>query len=152
MRFAVSKRPVSAAQADDGYTLTEMLVVIGIIALIAAFLTPNLLNQLGRSRAKAAELQLQTTVAAVEIFHTDVGRYPTEVEGLQALIHDPGALAGWSGPYLRDAKALNDPWNDPLVYKLAADKRSFYVQSLGADGKVGGTGLNRDLQAPTAEP
>ena len=69
----------------------------------------------------------------------------------QALVHDPGNLTGWSGPYVRDAKALSDPWNDPLIYKLNPDGRSFYVESLGADGKPGGTALNRDLKAP-AEP
>jgi general secretion pathway protein G len=127
-----------------------MLVVIGIIALIAAVLTPNLLGQLGRSRAKAAQLQLDTTAAAVEVFRTDVGRYPTQTEGLKALIAEPPSLSGWSGPYLRDSKSLADPWNDPLTYQLAGDGRSFVVSSLGADGKTGGAGLDRDLRSPAA--
>ena len=151
MRLDFRKRRLSPRSSEDGYTLTEMLVVIGIIALIATVLTPNLLGQLGRSRAKAAQLQLDTTASAVEVFRTDVGRYPTDAEGLQALVHDPGNLTGWSGPYVRDAKALSEPWNDPLIYKLNPDGRSFYVESLGADGKPGGTALNRDLKAP-AEP
>jgi general secretion pathway protein G len=135
-------------RGDGGYTLTEMLVVIGIIALIAAVLTPNLLGQLGRSRAKAAQLQLDSTVAAVESFRTDVGRYPTEAEGLQALVQDPGSVQGWTGPYVRDARSLSDPWNDKIVYKLNADGRTFYLESLGADGKPGGKGLDRDLRSP----
>jgi general secretion pathway protein G len=125
-----------------------MLVVIAIIALIAAILTPSLLGQLGRSRAKAAQLQLDATAAAVEVFRTDVGRYPTQAEGLQALVKDPGTLTGWTGPYLRDTKALSDPWNDPLKYNVDSEGRSFFVESLGADGKTGGTGVNRDLRAP----
>jgi general secretion pathway protein G len=148
MRFLLQQRQLEPREAEAGYTLTEMLVVIAIIALIAAVLTPNLLGQLARSRAKAAQLQLDTTAAAVEVFRTDVGRYPTEAEGLQALVKDPGGAEGWSGPYLRDAKALSDPWNDPIAYKLTSDGRGFYVQSLGADGKAGGTGVNRDLKAP----
>lgn len=148
MRFLLQQRQLDRSEADAGYTLTEMLVVIAIIALIAAVLTPNLLAQLSRSRAKAAQLQLDTTSAAVEVFRTDVGRYPTESEGLQVLIKDPGGLQGWSGPYLRDLKALNDPWNNPIVYKLTSDSRGFYVESLGADGKAGGTGVNRDLKSP----
>src|SRR5579872_7128683 len=127
-------RPADKARVDDssgneGYTLTEMLVVIGIIALIAAVLTPNLLGQLGRSRAKAAQLQLDSTVAAIEVFRSDVGRYPTELEGLQVLAKDPGGLTGWAGPYVRDTKSLQDPWNDALIYKIEPDGRSFYVES-----------------------
>ena len=110
------------------------------------------MGQLGRARAKTAQLQLDTVASAVELFRSDVGRYPSETEGLGALIHEPGGVEGWSGPYLRDPKLLQDPWTDPLVYKLSSDSRSFVVQSLGADGKPGGSGLNRDLQSPAAAP
>lgn len=134
---------------DEGYTLTEMLVVIAIIALIAAVLTPQLLGQLSRARAKTAQLQLDTVAAAVELFRSDVGRYPSTTEGLKSLIADPGAAEGWTGPYLKDIKALNDPWNRPLIYTPDTDGLSFYVESQGADGKVGGSGANRDLRAPT---
>ena len=134
---------------DAGYTLTEMLVVIGIICLIAAALTPGLMGQLGRARVKAAELQLQTVSSAVELFKSDVGRYPTQAEGLPALVTDPGGLQGWTGPYIRDAKALSDPWNRPILYTLDPSGQSFTVESLGADGKPGGTGVNRDLKAPS---
>lgn len=142
------ERKLTREAGESGYTLTEMLVVIGIICLIAAVLTPNLLGQLGRSRAKAAQLQLDTVASSVEIFKSDVGRYPTQIEGLNALVKDPGSLTGWTGPYVKSAQSLNDPWNDPILYKLAPDDRSFYVQSLGADGKTGGTGLDADLRSP----
>jgi general secretion pathway protein G len=143
-------RQLAAADREDGYTLTEMLVVIGIICLIAAVLTPSLLGQMARSRAKAAQLQLDMTAANVEQFMSDVHRYPTQEEGLKALVREPAGVDGWSGPYLRDPRSLLDPWNDPIIYKLAPDGRSFVVVSLGADGKPGGSGVNRDLQSPAA--
>ena len=90
--------PVRLKGGDEGYTLTEMLVVIGIICLIAAVLTPNLMGQLGRARGKAAGLQLETMASAVEMFHSDVGRYPSEQEGLSALVKEPSGVDGWSGP------------------------------------------------------
>ena len=141
---------VVGANSQDGYTLTEMLVVIGIICLIAAVLTPGLLGQMGRARAKAAQLQLDTTAADVEQFYSDVKRYPTQEEGLRALVREPANADGWQGPYLRDQRSLLDPWNDPIVYRLGGDGRSFVVVSLGADGKPGGSGVNRDLQSPAA--
>ncbi len=144
MRRAVRRNALTPP--DGGYTLTEMLVVIGIICLIAAVLTPNLMGQLGRARAKAAELQLQNVAAAVEVFHSDVGRYPSQAEGLGALVTEPGGVEGWSGPYMRDSKALLDPWNRPLIYKLDPDGNHFQIITLGSDGKPGGTGQARDLQ------
>ena len=129
---------------DAGYTLTEMLVVIVIIALIAAVLTPSLLGQLARARAKTASLQLDTTTTSLEMFKDDIGRYPTEGEGLKALVVDPG-IQGWLGPYLKSDKALNDPWGHPIVYTATADGAT--VTMLGADGKPGGKGADQDLTA-----
>jgi len=137
---------------EAGYTLTEMLVVIGIIGLIAAVLTPALIGQMSRARAKAAQLQLETVASQLEMYMSDVGRYPTGEEGLAALVAPPPGADGWTGPYVRDAKALNDPWGRPLVYKTNGDARGFQVVTLGADGKAGGRGADRDLGSPTDTP
>jgi len=135
---------------QEGYTLTEMLVVISIIGLIAAVLTPTLMGQLGRAKAKAAQLELNNLAAAVELYHDDVGHYPTKDQGLAALIKEPDAVQGWTGPYLKDTKALNDPWGRPIVYSVQMDDSAFSVETLGADGKPGGSGVNRDLTAPAS--
>jgi general secretion pathway protein G len=127
-----------------------MLVVIGIIGLIAAVLTPGIIGQFARAKAKAAQLQLDTLTADMESFSSDVGRYPTQQEGLKALLIEPASVEGWSGPYVRDARMLNDPWGQPIVYALDAQTRSFTVESLGADAKPGGRGVDRDLRAPAA--
>lgn len=144
-----TRRFVRRLRRDEGYTLVEMLVVIGIIALIAAVLTPQLLGQMSRARAKTAQLQLDSLAAAVELYRSDVGHYPTQQESLQALLADPG-VDGWTGPYLKDTRGLSDPWNRAIVYEPDADGLHFRVTSYGADGKVGGVGADRDLQAPAA--
>jgi general secretion pathway protein G len=144
------RRQPTSLNPEAGYTLTEMLVVIGIICLIAAVLTPGLMGQLGRARSKAAQLQLDTTAAAVEMFKSDVGRLPTQSEELNALIHEPGSVDGWTGPYIKDPRSLVDPWNRPIRYVLDPDGGSFYVESYGADGKPGGSGIDRDLRSPAA--
>lgn len=136
-------RPVRDTEAEAGYTLTEMLVVILIISLIAAVLTPSLLGQLSRSRAKTAALQIDTTTAALENYREDMGQYPSSSEGLTALVSAP-AEGAWLGPYLKDKKSLNDPWGRPLVYALNADGVAT-VTSLGADGKEGGKGVDQDI-------
>lgn len=150
-RQAVVGARAEVACASDGYTLTEMLVVIGIICLIAAVLTPSVIGQLGRARARAAQLQLDTLVASVEQFHSDVGRYPSQREGLVALVKEPGEADGWTGPYVKSPKSLRDPWGHQIRYVLDGDGAAFYLESFGADGKPGGTGQNRDLRAPASE-
>jgi general secretion pathway protein G len=136
-------------KGSDGYTLTEMLVVVGVIALIAAVLVPSLMGQMQRARAKTARMQLDNVASAVETFRADVGHYPTTAEGgLKALLTNGSTIEGWTGPYLKDAKTLNDPWNREIDYELAADGDSFKVTSLGANRKIGGVGPDLDLQAP----
>lgn len=133
---------------DDGYTLTEILVVMAIIGLIAAVLTPGLVGQLGRSRSKTAQVQVETIAAAVEMFRADVGRYPTQAEGLQVLMTEPASAEGWTGPYVKSDRTLADPWGNRVAYQVSEDGRTFAVTSYGADGQANGQGLNRDLTAP----
>lgn len=136
-------------KGSDGYTLTEMLVVVGVIALIAAVLVPTLMGQMQRARAKAAKVQLDNVASAVEMFRSDVGHYPNTSEGgLKALLTNGSTIEGWTGPYLKDAKTLSDPWNREIKYDLTTDAESFTVTSLGADGKIGGVGPNLDIVAP----
>ena len=132
---------------EAGYTLTEMLVVIAIIGLLAAVLTPMLGGQLARARVKAAKLELETVSVSLESFRSDVGRYPTASEGLGALVQMSPPIDGWLGPYVRSKANLNDPWGHPLEYVASGGDQPPKVGSLGADGKPGGTGANSDISA-----
>lgn len=122
---------------------------MAIIGLIAAVLTPGLVGQLGRARAKTAQMQLDTVAAGVELFRTDVGRYPTSSEGLSALLSQPADADGWTGPYLKSTKVLTDPWGHAVIYTPDQSGQTFTVMSYGADGQANGLGLNKDLEAPT---
>jgi general secretion pathway protein G len=127
-------------QGQRGFTLVEMLVVITIIGLIMALVGPRVLNYLGESRVKAARIQIQSFSSALDLFYLDAGRYPTNSEGLTALVRPVSGIAAWNGPYLKGGNVPNDPWGHAYVYKLGGEHSAYEIMSLGPQGKEGGTG------------
>ena len=136
-----------ALAAKAGYSLLEILIVLTIIALIAALVGPRLFAQLDRSKVTTARVQVRALETALATMKLDLGRDPTQSEGLDLLVKaDRNAVAGWSGPYLSGGLPL-DPWGHPYVYQAPeGDQQPAKVTSLGSDGKVGGTGNAADIQ------
>lgn len=134
-------------EREAGFTLMEMLVVLVVIGLIAAFAIPQVMKLLGNAKAKAAHIQLQTVENGLNYFQLDMGRFPTSQEGLGALMKAPEGADSWSGPYVRNDKQLIDPWGHPLVYKADIDGKPYKLETLGADNKEGGTGDDQDIVA-----
>jgi general secretion pathway protein G len=91
-----------------------MLVVIAIIALLAGLVGPAVMDRLGGAKTKTAGIQIADLDKALEIFKLDVGRYPTNAEGLQALVAKPASANGWNGPYLKGGLPA-DPWGNPTT-------------------------------------
>lgn len=134
-------------RGEDGFTLMEMLVVLVVIGLIAAFAIPQVMKLLGSAKVKATHIQLQTVENGLNYFQLDMGRFPSDQEGLEALVKAPTSADSWAGPYLRGDKQIIDPWGHPLVYKAESDGKPYRLESLGADGKEGGTGVDQDIVA-----
>lgn len=130
-----------------GFTLLEVLIVLAIIALVAAFVAPRLMAQLDRSKATAARVQIRSLMSSLDTMRMDLGRYPSDKEGLVALV-DGSALADrdlWQGPYIEMGLPA-DPWNHAYQYsapKSASDRP--VIESLGADGIRGGDGIDADI-------
>ena len=130
---------------NAGYTVFEVLIVLGMIALLTAVVAPQLIGQLGKVKSQSAELQMDNLKGALKLFYIDTGRYPTEAEGLSALMTAPTDAKRWSGPYMESDTALTDPWERPYLYTVPQDGKPFEIKSLGRDGAVGGEGEDRDL-------
>ena len=130
-----------------GFTLLELLVVLGIIAMLAGLVGPQVMKHMGESKVKAAKVQLEDLAQTLDMYKLDVGSYPTSEQGLNALIENPGDIQRWNGPYLRKSKVPLDPWNQEYKYTSPGEHGKFDIVSLGADGKEGGEGEDKDLNS-----
>ncbi len=140
------KRSRARAVANcDGYTLLELMVVILILALIISIAAPKVIGYFGRSKTHAAEIQIANIVSSLSLYKLDVGKFPTEAQGLKALVERPADVKNWDGPYLTRRDGIIDPWGNPYIYKLSGTDGHVVVLSYGADGKPGGTGEDGDI-------
>jgi general secretion pathway protein G len=131
--------------AQSGYSLLELLIVLAILGLIVSIAAPRVIGYFEASKAKAAKIQIQSIVAALDLYKLSNSAYPSEQLGLKALVTRPEGLDTWEGPYLNRAEGINDPWGRPYLYKAPGLHGPVDVSSLGADGKEGGTGEDSDL-------
>jgi general secretion pathway protein G len=138
-------RAYQARHRCPGFTLLELLVVMVIIGLLASYVAPRFMDQIGKSEVKATRAQLDAFDKALAAYRLDTGRYPSTEQGLRALAERPSDEAKWSGPYL--SKALpTDPWGRAYQYRSPGEQgRDHDIVSLGKDGQRGGTGENADI-------
>jgi general secretion pathway protein G len=153
-------QPASAARrrnrrhSQAGFTLLELVIVMAIIALMAAVISPMLFNRLKEARVSTTRQQISLLDDALGSYRLDVGKYPTSEQGLQALIEKPEGVERWAGPYTGKRKLPQDGWEHDFVYRYPPDPadeasrkegRDFDLFSLGADGKPGGEGEDADV-------
>lgn len=135
----------STGRLRAGFTLLELLVVVAILGLLAAFVGPRYFGQLGKSETGVAAAQVRSFADALDAYRVDMGRYPTTQEGLAALVDRPTDTR-WRGPYLRKA-VPTDPWGRPYVYRSPGQGGVDYdLLSLGKDGAPGGGGADADIR------
>lgn len=133
---------------QTGFTLLEMIVVLVIIGLIMGLVGPRLFSQADKAKVQTAETQVRMLKGALETMRLDIGRFPTEQEGLSLLLNRPAderTAARWDGPYL-DEGLPADPWGNPYRYSpTRTANQPLTLYSLGADGQPGGEGYDADV-------
>lgn len=131
-------------QSTRGFTLLELLVVMVIIGLLAGFVGPRFFAQIGKSETKTAKAQVDALGKALDQMRLDLGRYPSNEEGLSLLVNNPGNDNRWTGPYLSKGLPL-DPWGRPYVYVFPGKHGDYDLMSYGKDGQLGGEGDAQDV-------
>ncbi|MGY3560509.1 general secretion pathway protein G [Bradyrhizobium sp. USDA 4463] len=129
-------RHVKRRSTVAGYTLLELLVVMGILAALTAMATPQVMGYFGKAKVQSAQLQIENINTALEMYYVENGSYPSPSAGLRALVEATPEAPRWNGPYLKNAKTLLDPWGRPYQYSVT-EQGEYNVYSLGPTGKGG---------------
>jgi general secretion pathway protein G len=132
-----------------GFTLLEMLVVITVIAILAAVVSPMVFRNVGDAKVSAARSQIEIFGLALDTYHLDNDYYPSTGQGLEALMRRPEGLPEarrWRGPYLKRS-VPPDPWGRSYIYRSPGDSNpsAYDLLSLGRDGAPGGEGEDADI-------
>jgi general secretion pathway protein G len=130
---------------EKGFSLIELIIVLVILGLLAAIVTPKIFDELRRSKQKIARIQIGELDGALEKYAFDNGRFPSTEEGLEALVENTANLASWRGSYLKTNHVPLDPWDHAYAYRCPGINSDFDVFSFGPDGMEGGEGENEDI-------
>ena len=130
-----------AFRGERGFTLMEIIIVFVLIGGLLAWVVPKIYDQMDTAKAREAKLRIQTMVGNIELYRLEVGKYP---ENLQALVKQPPGVDKWNGPYTKEDQ-LKDAWGNDYRYTVPGQGKPFDLISLGADGKEGGEGGNKDI-------
>jgi general secretion pathway protein G len=130
----------------SAFTLMELLLVTGILAVLAAFAIPNLMSSGTKAKnniAKAAVKGNGGIAKGLDQYKWDMGVYPSTDEGLAALYKKKGEADDdrYNGPYMNGAyEEMLDPWGKPYEYRSPGDvnEESYDLWSRGEDGKDDG--------------
>jgi general secretion pathway protein G len=132
--------PARSRAQEAGFTLVELLVVLVILGLVMGLVGPRVLGYLSGARERTMRLQIESFAAALDLYYLDLGRYPSNAEGLEALVRAPASAGGrWAGPDLKQPKVPEDPWGNPNQYHTPGRTTPYTIVSLGPDGKGGAT-------------
>ena len=140
-----SPPPAATVYRARGFTLIEVMVVIVILGVLAALVVPRIMSRPDEARVVAAKQDIATLMQALKLYKLDNRQYPTNAQGLNALIERPTVAPlppNWK-PYLERLPA--DPWGMNYQYLNPGLRGEVDVMSFGADGRAGGSGFDADI-------
>jgi general secretion pathway protein G len=130
------------SKSQSGFSLIEMLLVLGIIAVVGTLVFTNLIGRSEEGKIKEARAMVNKLSMQVQAYYLDTGMMPTRLEDL---VQKPANAPNWKGPYIKEAE-LKDPWGQSFQFKAPGDQgREFDILSYGADKQAGGSDRGADI-------
>lgn len=149
MKMMTQKRLTKRRHRQRGLTLVELMVVIVILGVLSTIVAINVLPAGDTARVQAARTQISVFSNALQQYRLELGSYPTEEQGLEALVEAPRNLRRADryrpGGYLDKPTIPLDPWDNPYQYRIPGEFGAFDLYSYGRDGKPGGEGPDADI-------
>lgn len=119
-----------------GFTLLEMVIVLGIIAMILGGAIFAMRGIGDAAKLKQVEADFKSLESALQMYKLNANQYPTSSQGLKALVDKPTSTPTPRRWVQVMTKVQPDPWGAPYVYRFPGKKRAneFELISNGPDG------------------
>jgi len=134
------------------FTMVELMAMLIIIGLLATLVVTKVATQIDKARVTTTKANLKSLHSAVNQFRMTTSRFPTEEEGLTALVEQPSDVENYEpGGYLETTEIPKDAWGNDFIYELYPESgKAFVIISYGADGEEGGEDYDTDLLSTDA--
>ncbi len=151
-RYPSGNRESGIGNRIRGFTMLEIMAVLIIIGLLATLVATKVAHKIDEAKVTTTKANLKALHNAVNQFKMDTGRFPTEEEGLMALIEQPSDVESYEpGGYLETTELPRDGWKHDFFYQLYPDSgKPFVIISYGANGEEGGEDYDADLYSTDA--
>ena len=140
------KRNFKVQTVNSGFSLIEILVVLLIIGLLSTLVAINVLPSQDRARVEKAKADIAIMGNALEMHRLERFTYPSSELGLKALLKTGGEDSLNNVNNRGYIKSLpKDPWGNDYQYIIPGQNGEYDLFSMGADGDIGGEGINADI-------
>ena len=153
MTTPLSRLRARSIASQKGFSLIEIMIVITLIGMIAAFAIQNFVARQQEGYRKGAKVQMQQIKTVLDDYFRICSSYPSTAQGgLESLVAGPsdGSCKDYNATTATLKKVPKDPWGSDFVY-ISDDGRKFVLKSLGADKKEGGEGNDKDISTEDAD-
>ncbi len=122
-----------ARRGMRGMTLLEIMIVVAILGMLSSVIVVSVMNQFTNAKISATRLKVESTEKAVQQYYVQVGEYPSQSEGLKAVVNPPDGSKGMLDSVPKDEFGHELKYYNPP----RKNKGAFEVFSVGEDGQEG---------------